>query len=75
MPEIAGDTYEVIVGSDGTERDGMYLELYEGADQLLEVFYSDVDGSMTFSSYRQDLPLAVVEWAIAEGKARLIPVR
>ncbi|HEY0646757.1 hypothetical protein [Phenylobacterium sp.] len=75
MPEIAGRQYEVIVGSDVAERDGMYLELYDAAEQILEVFYSDADGSMTFSAFRSDLPLAVVEWAIAEGKARLIPVR
>lgn len=67
--------YDVIVGSDVAERDGMYLELYERAEQILEVFYSDVDGLMTFSSYRQDLPLAVVEWAIAEAKDRLKPTR
>jgi len=74
MPEIAGRQYEVIAGSDPPESDGMYLELYEAAEQLLEVFYSDADGSMTFSAYRQDLPLVVVEWAIAEGKARLTPL-
>jgi len=75
MPEIAGRQYEVIVGSDVAERDGMYLELYDAAEQILEVFYSDADGSMTFSAFRSDLPLVVVEWAIAEGKTRLMPVR
>jgi len=54
---------------------GMYLEISDGAEQLIEVFYSDADGLMTFSAYRQDLPLALVEWAIAEGKSRLTPVR
>lgn len=53
----------------------MYLEISDGAEQLIEVFYSDADGLMTFSAYRQDLPLALVEWAIAEGKSRLTPVR
>lgn len=75
MPEIDGRQYELIVGSDVSERDGMYLEIYEGPDQILEVFYSDGDGSMTFSAYKQDLPLGVVEWAIAEGKVRLTPDR
>ncbi len=73
MPEIGGQQYDVIVGSDVATRDGMYLELYEATEQILEIFYSDVDGSMTLTAYRQDLPLGVVEWAIAEGKARLIP--
>ncbi len=75
MPEIAGCQYEVIVGSDVLERCGMYLELYDAGEQILEVFYSDADGKMTLSTYRQSLPLVVVEWAIAEGKARLRPVR
>ncbi len=75
MPEIGGRQYDVVVGNDVSTRDGMYLELYEAGDQIIEVFFSDTDGSMTLSAYRQDLPLIVVEWAIAEGKARLTPVR
>jgi hypothetical protein len=76
MPEIAGRQYKMIVGSDVSERDGMFLELYDDNEEsILEVFYSDADGSLTFTAWRQDLPLAVVEWAIAEGKCRLIPVR
>ena len=75
MPKIAGRQYKVVVASDVSDRDGMCLELYDAEEQILEVFYSDADGAMTFSVYRQDLPLPVVEWAIAEGKARLIPVR
>ena len=75
MPEVAGRQYDVIVGSDVAERDGMFLKLYDAAEQILEVFYSDTDGSMTFSAFRLDLPLAVVEWAITEGKVRLPPMR
>jgi hypothetical protein len=73
MPEIAGRRYEMIVGTDVATRDGEFLELYDGEEQVLEVFYSDIDGSTTFTAYRQDLPLLVVEWAIAEAKARLTP--
>lgn len=75
MPGIGGREYSVTVGSDVAERDGMYPELYEGAEPILEVFYSDADGSMTFTAYRPNLPLGVVEWAIAEGKSRLTPQR
>jgi hypothetical protein len=75
MPNIADREYEAVVGSDVSDRDGMYLELYEADEQLLEIFYSDADNTMTFTAYRHDLPLAVVEWAIAEGKARLTPIR
>lgn len=56
MPEIAGQQYEVLTGSDVTKRDGMYLELYDGAEQILEVFHSDADGAMTFSAFRPDTP-------------------
>ena len=75
MPKLDGREYEVVVGSDVSDRDGMYLELYEAEEQLLEIFYSDADGTMTFTAYRHDLPLAVVEWAIVEGRARLTPTR
>jgi len=75
MPEIQGRQYDVIVGSDVAERDGMSLEVYEGEALMLKIFYSDADGSMTFSAHQQDLPLAVVEWAIGEGKRRLTAAR
>lgn len=73
MPEIAGRQYEVIVGSDVAERDGLYLELNGAGEQIVQVFYSDADGLMTFTAFKTDLPLVAVEWAIAEGEARLIP--
>lgn len=69
--------YECTMGSDVLHRDGMYLELnragreHEGA--IAEVFYSDIDGAMTFSGYASDLPLEVVEWFIAEARMRLPP--
>lgn len=70
--------YTYIMGSD-VQRDGMYLELAladDGLEQALaEVFYSDVDGTMTFSGYAPDLPLEVVEWLISEARRRLPPVR
>ena len=73
MPEIDQERYQAMIGSDTSDRDGMYLEVWEAKEQLLEVFYSDLDGAMTFTAYRPDIPLHVVEWAIAEAKGRLPP--
>jgi hypothetical protein len=57
MIEILGQNYRVTVGSD-IQRDGMYLEVEDNAKAVLaEVFYSDRDNSMTFTSYCTDLPL------------------
>ena len=72
--------YAYVMGSD-LVRDGMYLELdvadasIEKGSPLAEVFYSDVDGSMTFTSWAPDLPLEVVEWLIQEARTRLPPIR
>lgn len=73
-------TYTYVMGSD-LMRDGMYLELevadapIEKGPPLAKVFYSDVDGSMTFTSWAPDLPLEVVEWLIQEARRRLPPIR
>lgn len=75
MVEIAGQSYEVVVGSD-IQRDGMYLEAWNEAKAVIaEVFYSDQDGTMTFTGYFPDLPLPFVEWMICHAKARLTPER
>jgi hypothetical protein len=67
-------SYELVRGSD-VERDGFALELWDvtgGADdQVLEAFYSDSDGSMTFSAYREDLALDVVEWFTRKARELL----
>jgi hypothetical protein len=73
MIEVLGQSYGVTVGSD-IQRNGMYLEVDDGAKSVpAEVFYSDCDNSMTFTSYRADLPLPLVEWMIAYAKERLTP--
>ena len=74
MVEILGQSYGVTVGSD-IQRDGMYLEVEDGGKAVLaEVFYSDRDNSMTFTGYRADLPLPLIEWLIAHAKERLTPM-
>ena len=72
MIEILGQSYTAVVGSD-VDRDGMYLELSDSASVVIaEVFYSDDNGSMTFTSHQTDLPVPVVEWLIAQAKLRLV---
>lgn len=71
-------TYELVMGSDVADRDGMYLELNDGSIEampLAEVFYSDIDGSLRVSTFGNSLPLDTVEWMIAEAKRRLPPQR
>lgn len=73
---IGGMTYTLELGSD-LERDGMFLELYEGSRDgpfLAEVFYSDQTHTMTFTALREDLPLEAVEWFIEQAKVQLPPV-
>jgi hypothetical protein len=69
-----GQEYHHVVGSD-VQRDGMYLEVTDtrAAPDVLEVFYSDRTDEMTFTAYRPDIPLEVVEWALTMAKERLIP--
>ena len=69
-----GLEYQYVVGSD-VKRDGMYLEVTDTQDEsdVLEVFYSDQTDQMTFTAYRWDIPLEVVEWAVTLAKERLIP--
>lgn len=75
--EFDGRRYEVLLGSD-VQNDGMYLEMSDVTDGAPEVvlfaFYSDSDGHMTFSAYREELPFAAVEWFLSEAKQRLSPV-
>jgi hypothetical protein len=69
-----GQEYQCFVGSD-LQRDGMYLEVTDARPEpdVLEVFYSDQTDEMTFTAYRPDIPLELVEWALEMAKERLIP--
>jgi hypothetical protein len=78
MSDPDATTYELVLGSDVAERDGMYLELSDGSMDtapLAEVFYSDVDGSMSVSTFGNSVPLDKVEWMIAEARRRLPPAK
>ncbi len=75
VAEPLDSRYHVVVGSDVSTRDGMYLEISEGRELVLEVFYSDTDDTMSLTAHRTNVPLPLVEWAIAEAKVRLTPSR
>jgi len=71
-----GNDYYYVIGSD-LVRDGMYVEVSEGSgapEVVMEVFYSDVTHAMSVTLYKQDVPLEMVEWAIAAARERL-PVK
>ncbi len=73
--EHNGVEYWTQIGSD-IIRDGMYLEVGSGPDktgEILEVFYSDVTNEMSLTLHVPDVPLAVVESALAVARARLPP--
>jgi hypothetical protein len=66
---IEGRRYFTVVASD-VINDGLALELYEGdpsqsvteGGPLLDAFRSDGEGGrLTFSAYREDLPVALIE--------------
>ena len=68
-----GVEYGYVLGSD-LVRDGMYVEvsgIQNEVPAILEIFYSDTTHAMTVSLYMMDIPLEVIEWAIAVAKERL----
>ena len=75
--EVDGRRFEQTLASH-VKADGMYLELDEVTTgsrvSAADVFYSDADGTMRFSAYEPDLPLAAIEWLIVEARRRL-PLR
>ena len=72
--EFEGRAYELLFGSD-VQRDAVYLELSDVSGRaplvVLDAFHGDADGRITLSAYREDLPLALVEWFVAEVRRRL----
>jgi hypothetical protein len=68
---IAG--YHLILGSSVGERDGMALELTRAdGERVAEVFEDDETGARTFTVFgEQHVPLAAIEWLLAEARTRL----
>jgi hypothetical protein len=67
--EFDGRPYELVYGSD-SQRDGVYLELSDASGDeavvIVDAFRWDPDGRITFSAYREDVPLEIIEWFTAE---------
>jgi hypothetical protein len=62
------------------DRDGLALEVLEVPtarvvdDELLEIFYHDADGHMTFTAFKPDLPVDLIVWSIQQAHA-LLPLQ
>lgn len=67
--------YGVVLGSD-LQRDGMYLELSRSdlppGSPLAEIFYSDIDGKMTFTAFtKESIPLPIIHRFIESAEKDL----
>jgi hypothetical protein len=73
--------YAITLTSDVLTRDGVRLELDDvapapGRGTVLEAFYDDTTGRMTFTAFANDpLPFELVEQFITEARRRLPPIR
>jgi hypothetical protein len=69
-----GREYEILLGSD-VQNDGMFLEMNDLSgnvpDTVLFAFRSDIDGRVTLSAYREDLPLDAVAWFVQRARETL----
>lgn len=60
-----------IVASDVAGRDGIGVELQIGGDLVLEIFRDDTKRTREVTLFRKDVPLEVVEEAIARFKSEI----
>ncbi|MER9057412.1 hypothetical protein NKH80_00960 [Mesorhizobium sp. M0904] len=67
----AGPKKSWIVASDVADRDGIGVELWIEGDQVLEIFRDDTRRTREVTLYRKDIPLGLVEEAIARFKAEI----
>jgi hypothetical protein len=76
--DVNGRRYEVVMASD-VARDGMALELTDldavpGPGPALQIFWSDVDRSMTFTAHHPvDMPLEVLSRFVDTATRSLPP--
>lgn len=72
--EHLGRRYGIYMQSD-VHRDGMALELMGETEHphalVLEVFYSDADGELTLTAYREAVPLEFVERVTSQARLGL----
>ncbi len=63
--------YEVIIGSDVNERDGIGIEIWSKEQLLIEIFRNDKNEEYTISVFEKDLPLSLIEEAIKRFKKEI----
>jgi hypothetical protein len=74
--EHFGRRYQTYMQGD-VEKDGMALEVMDETEHphalVLEVFYSDIDGTFTLTAHQEAIPLDLVETVIASARRCLPP--
>jgi hypothetical protein len=72
---IEGRSFDFVVASDVQTRDGLGVELNEnGRGPVAEVFRSDLDGTLTFTAFEENLPLRAVEMLLEHAREVLLKV-
>ncbi|MER9597104.1 hypothetical protein [Mesorhizobium sp. M0244] len=67
----AAPKHSWIVASDVSDRDGIGVELLIEGDLVLEIFRDDTKRAREVTLYRADIPLELVEEAIARFKSEI----
>ncbi|MFN9730182.1 MAG: hypothetical protein ACK59M_06900 [Pseudomonadota bacterium] len=60
-----------VVASDVSQRDGIGIEVYLDGELILELFRDDTRHTREVTAYRRDIPLEIVEQAIARFKKEI----
>ena len=60
-----------VVASDASQRDGVGIEVYLDGELILELFRDDTRHTREVTVYRKDVPLEIVEQAIALFKKEI----
>ena len=60
-----------VVASDVSQRDGVGIEVYLDGELILELFRDDIRHTREVTAYRKDVPLEIVEQAIALFKKEI----
>ena len=60
-----------VVASDVSQRDGIGIEVYLDGELILELFRDDTRHTRVVTAYRKDVPLEIIEQAIALFKKEI----
>ena len=61
----------MVVASDVSDRDGIGVEIYLGAELVVEVFRDDTRKAREVTLHKRDVPLEIVEESIAIFKKEI----